>query len=327
MGEPAGIGGQIALKAWRDRRASGPVFCMLDDPNRLADLARRLGLETPIATVASAAEAARMWPQALPVLPHRLPHPVTPGRPDPANSPAVVNAIEGAVRLVQSGDIDAVVTNPIHKQTLYDAGFSFPGHTEFLGALGGGGTAPVMMLAVDGLRTVPVTIHMALSAAIKDLSIDRIVHCARVTAAALTRDFGIAAPRLWVAALNPHAGEGGALGGEEATIITPAIEALRAERIDASGPYPADTMFHDSARAKYDVAICMYHDQALIPVKCLDFDHGVNVTLGLPFVRTSPDHGTALNIAATDRANPQSLLAALDMAASMAARHLATNAQ
>ena len=318
MGEPAGIGGQIALKAWRIRRASGPVFSMLDDPDRLAALARRLGLETPIGIVASATEANNTWARALPVLPHRLPHPVTPGRPDPANAPAVVGAIESAVRLAQLGDIDAIVTNPIHKQTLYGAGFSFPGHTEFLGALGGG--APVMMLAIDGLRTVPVTTHMALSAAVNDLSIDRIVHCARVTAVALTRDFGIAAPRLAVAALNPHAGEGGALGNEEATIITPAIDALRAERIDASGPYSADTMFRGAARANYDAAICMYHDQALIPVKCLDFDHGVNVTLGLPFVRTSPDHGTALDIADTDRARPDSLLAALDMAASMAAR-------
>lgn len=320
MGEPAGIGGQLALKAWCLRHAGGPMFLLLDDPSRLTALARRLRLDAPIQAVSDAREAAAVWAHALPVLPMQLPHAVAPGQPDPANAPAVLSAIERAVALALQGEVDGVVTNPVHKKTLYSAGFTFPGHTEYLGELGGSTTAPVMMLAIDGLRTVPVTTHVSLSKAVGALGQEHIEHCGRVTTQSLRRDFGIGEPRLAVAALNPHAGESGTMGHEEETIIAPAVAALRADGIDACGPFPADTMFHQAARATYDAAICMYHDQALIPVKCLDFDHGVNVTLGLPFVRTSPDHGTALDIAATDRARPDSLLAALQMAAAMAER-------
>jgi len=219
-----------------------------------------------------------------------------------------------------AGETSAVVTSPIHKKCLYDAGFTWPGHTEFLAALAGNAIRPVMMLACSELRVVPVTIHVALEEAVHTLTTDDIVAIAEITAHALRRDFGIAAPRLAVAGLNPHAGEEGSMGSQEATIIAPAISALRARGIDAFGPMPPDTMFHARARAGYDAAICMYHDQALIPIKTIDFDGGVNVTLGLPFVRTSPDHGTALAIAGRGEANPRSLMAAMAMAWDVAAR-------
>jgi 4-hydroxythreonine-4-phosphate dehydrogenase len=280
-------------------------------------LAARLGLTVPIQPIAAAADALAIWPRALPVLPLGLAASVTPGRLDPRNAHPVIAAIERAVGLVRSGEASAMVTNPIHKQVLLEAGFAHPGHTEFLAALDGG-AVPVMMLACPGLRVVPVTVHMALSRAIRELGQDAIVTAARITAAALARDFGIGRPRLAVAGLNPHAGEAGAFGREEIEIIAPAIERLRADGLDIFGPLPPDTMFHAAARARYDAAICMYHDQALIPIKTIDFDRGVNVTLGLSFIRTSPDHGTALDIAGTGGARPESLLAALDLAAGMA---------
>jgi len=324
MGEPAGVGGELALKAWLARDAEVPPFVALDDPDGLAVLADRLGLAVPVAEVARAAAAIDTWPTALPVLRQVLPAPVVPGRPDPANAPAVLGTIRQAVALTQGGEAAAVVTNPIHKKALYDAGFAHPGHTELLAELAGGGT-PVMMLAVPSLRVVPVTVHLALADAIGALDTNRIVTCGRIAAAALTQDFGVAAPRLAVAGLNPHAGEDGALGREEIEVIAPAVAALKAVGIDASGPYPADTLFHADARAAYDAVLCMYHDQALIPLKTVDFRHGVNVTLGLPFVRTSPDHGTALDIAGTGRADPASLIAALKLAAELARRRAATD--
>jgi 4-hydroxythreonine-4-phosphate dehydrogenase len=240
------------------------------------------------------------------------------GRPDAVNANAVIKAIESAVQLVSAGEASAVVTNPIQKQVLIEAGFHYPGHTEFLAALAGPGTVPVMMLTCPGLRVVPITIHQSLKSAIADLSIDRIVTAAHITAAALIRDFGIKRPTLAISGLNPHAGEGGAFGREEIEIIAPAIEQLRREGLTIEGPLPADTMFHVRARQRYDAALCMYHDQALIPIKTIDFERGVNVTLGLPFVRTSPDHGTALNIAGTGKASAESLIAALVVADQMA---------
>lgn len=311
MGDPAGIGGELTAQAWRALRETGPAFVVLDDPARLAPHA-------PVRPVSHAAEAAFVFREALPVLSIPLAVPAVPGQPDPANAGSVILSIERAVRLVQAGDAAAIVTNPISKAVLYAAGFPHPGHTEFLAELTGTSGREVMMLASPHLRVVPVTIHVSLRTALASLNTEAIVATARTTNAALRRDFGIARPRLAVAGLNPHAGEGGALGTEEATLIAPAIAALRAEGIAATGPHPPDTMFTEAARAGYDAAICMYHDQALIPLKTLDMSQGVNVTLGLPIVRTSPDHGTAFDIAGKGVADPSSLIAAIRLAQSMA---------
>jgi 4-hydroxythreonine-4-phosphate dehydrogenase len=324
MGDPAGIGGELTLAAWaRCRRGEGPAFVVLDDPARLAALAASLGLDVPIVEVRHPAEAGQVFPGALPVLPVPLRAPARPGQPDAANAPAVLASIEQAVRLAQAGAVGGVVTNPISKAVLYGAGFAFPGHTEFLGALTGLAEPPVMMLACPELRVVPVTIHVSLRRALDELTTAEIIRSGRVLHAALQADFGLASPRIAMAGLNPHAGEGGAMGDEEARLIQPAIEALRAEGITVHGPMPPDTMFTARARAGYDAALCMYHDQALIPLKTLDMDGGVNVTLGLPIVRTSPDHGTAFDIAGTGKADPGSLLAALRLAAEMASRRAA----
>ncbi|HLY56358.1 MAG TPA: 4-hydroxythreonine-4-phosphate dehydrogenase PdxA [Stellaceae bacterium] len=319
MGEPAGIGGELALSAWLRRAEGTPVFALIDDPRRIAALAHRLDWPVPVGEIAALGEAAGAWDSALPVLPQTVPGQVVPGRPDKRNAGAVIAAIERAVALAQSGAAAAVVTNPIQKQALIEAGFAHPGHTEFLAALAGPGTVPVMMLACPGLRVVPVTVHTALRDAIASIDVERIVTVSHIAAAALRRDFAVARPRLAVAGLNPHAGEHGAFGREEIEIIAPAVARLRDDGLDVAGPLSPDTMFHPAARARYDAAICMYHDQALIPLKTIDFAHGVNVTLGLPFVRTSPDHGTALDLAGTGRADPASLIAALELAAEMAA--------
>jgi len=323
MGEPAGIGGEIALRAWLARHQQQlPPFFLLDDIDRLGRLAAQLEWDVPLAA-ATPETAERLFPMALPVAPVRLPRPAVAGNPDPANAAAVVEAIRRGAELARTGHAAALVTNPIQKETLYAAGFPHPGHTEYLAELGGAEVA--MMLVCPGLRVVPVTIHRALRDALDDLTSERIVAAGRIAAAALRRDFGVGTPRLAVAGLNPHAGEHGTIGREEIDIIAPAIAALRDEGIAASGPFPADTMFHAAARRRYDAALCMYHDQALIPLKTIDFDGGVNVTLGLPFIRTSPDHGTALDIAGSGEANPASLVAALKLAAAMArARHHAT---
>lgn len=319
MGEPAGVGGELSLKAWQTRRTGSRPFFVLDDPDRLAALARGLGIDVPLREISGPGEAASFFSGALPVLAVRLGAPSTPGRPDVANAAATIEAIERAVRFAQEGVVAGIVTNPIQKKTLQDAGFRHPGHTEFLAELAGG-VDVAMMLACPQLRVVPVTIHLSLAEAVRALREEAIVRAGRITALGLRTLFGIERPRLAVAALNPHAGEQGAMGDEERRIIMPAIEALRREGIEASGPAPADTLFHAAARPAYDVALCMYHDQALIPIKTIDFAGGVNVTLGLPFVRTSPDHGTALDIAGTGRADPTSLLAAIDMADEMARR-------
>lgn len=321
MGDPAGIGGELALKAWQACRAQGPVFVALDDPDRLAGLARSLGIAAPIAVVTSPAEAVARFADRLPVLSVPLSTPAIAGHPEPANAPAVIASIATAVRLAQQGAVAAVVTNPIHKKTLYVAGFGFPGHTEYLASLAGlQAEGAVMMLAAPTLRVVPVTVHVALRAALDQLSTGAIVTTARITAAALARDFGIAEPRLALAGVNPHAGEEGAMGEEDSAFVAPAVARLVDEGIDARGPLPSDTMFSPQTRTGYDAAICMYHDQALIPIKALEFDRTVNVTLGLPFVRTSPDHGTAFDIAGRGIANEASLVAALRLAADIARR-------
>jgi 4-hydroxythreonine-4-phosphate dehydrogenase len=318
MGEAAGIGAECALKAWQALRGSSTPFFLLDDPTRIDALARQLDKNIAITEIGSAQDAKDVFATALPVLPIQLDHPVTLGRPDCRNSKAVILSIERAVALTKSGEASAIVTNPIQKSTLYEAGFSYPGHTEFLGALAGGGSRPVMMLACPDLRVIPVTVHVALRDAIACLTAERIIKDATIAWQALRQDFGIDAPRLAVAGLNPHAGENGAMGNEEERLIMPAIAELRARGIDATGPFPSDTLFTTRKRATYDAAICMYHDQALIPVKTLASDGGINVTLGLPFVRTSPDHGTALDIAGKGIADPASLIAAIRMAADIA---------
>jgi 4-hydroxythreonine-4-phosphate dehydrogenase len=323
MGDPAGIGGELTLAAWLRLRGRGPAFVALDDPARLSALATRLGLDVPLAEVSGPEEVAAIFADRLPVLPVALPVPSVPGRPDPANAPAVLASIETAVRLAQAGRAAGIVTNPISKATLYQTGFAFPGHTEFLGAVTDTPDAPVMLLASPQLRVVPVTIHVSLRKALDTLTTAEIIRTGLALSRGLQESFGIAAPRIAVAGLNPHAGENGAMGDEEARIVVPAIEALRARGVEAFGPLPPDTMFSPRARAGYDAALCMYHDQALIPLKTLDMDGGVNVTLGLPIIRTSPDHGTAFDIAGTGRADPGSLVAALNLAAEMAARQLA----
>jgi 4-hydroxythreonine-4-phosphate dehydrogenase len=323
LGEPAGIGPDIAIAAWlRRRELDLPVFYLIGDPGFLAARARALGLDAAIAE-ASPATAAATFPDALPVVASGIAATAQPGRPDESSAPSAIAAIRQAVAHVVAGRAGAVVTNPIAKSVLYRAGFSHPGHTEFLAqlaaAVGGAVPHPVMMLWSPELAVVPVTIHLPLREAIAQLSTDLIVRTARIVAADLTARLGIARPRLALSGLNPHAGEDGTLGTEDCDIVSPAVEALRRDGLDVRGPLPADTMFHAAARRTYDCAICMYHDQALIPIKTIAFDDGVNVTLGLPFIRTSPDHGTAFDIAGTGRANPSSLIAALRLAARMAA--------
>jgi 4-hydroxythreonine-4-phosphate dehydrogenase len=315
MGDPAGIGPELALSAWRDRRPSAPFF-VLAAPAVLAAAARRLGFAAPVIET-DPAGAAAAFSKGLPVVPLTSAVEDMPGRPTAANAGATIESIARAVEAVHLGAARGVVTNPIAKAVLYDAGFRFPGHTEYLGELAkawGAPAFPVMMIWSEALKVVPVTIHIPLAEAPQALTAELIVKTARVVDRDLRARFGVEKPRLAVAGLNPHAGEGGAMGREEITIIMPAIEALRAEGIDAVGPLPADTMFHPKARARYDVALTMYHDQGLIPAKTLAFDEGVNVTLGLPFVRTSPDHGTAFDIAGKGLANPASLIAAVRLA-------------
>jgi len=321
MGEPAGIGGELALMAWQRRHQQAvPPFFVLDDPARLQRLAAALGWAVPVAAISAPAEAVELFERALPVLPLAQTVTAAPGRPEPANAAAVRASIEQAVALARSGAAAAVVTNPIHKGVLYQAGFPFPGHTEYLAALTGVAEADtVMMLAGAGLRVVPVTIHVSLKEAIARLSGSAIQRTIRVTHAALRDRFGLPRPRIAVAGLNPHAGEDGGMGREELELITPALDQLRAEGLDVTGPWPADTLFHAVARQTYDVAVCMYHDQALIPLKTLAFDSGVNLTLGLPIIRTSPDHGTAFALAGTGQATPHSLLAALNLAHQLSA--------
>ena len=310
IGEPAGIGPDLVPQAWEALRGELD-FVLLGDPSHLP-------AGTAFECVDSAADTARVMPNAVPVLPMDFGAPRHPGQAVAAHAPHVIEAIARAVALVQAGEASAICTAPIHKKALKDgAGFAFPGHTEYLAHLADASDV-VMMLACEALRVVPATIHIPIHDVPTRLTRESLEQTIRITHADLQSRFGIAAPRIAVAGLNPHAGEGGAMGMEEIQMISPLLEDLRGQGFDIQGPLPADTMFHPAARARYDVAICMYHDQALIPIKTLDFDRGVNVTLGLPFIRTSPDHGTAFDIAGSGWANPSSLIAALRMAAQMA---------
>jgi 4-hydroxythreonine-4-phosphate dehydrogenase len=321
-GEPAGIGPDIAITAWlRRNELKLPPFYLLGDCGALADRAKLLGLKIELADI-SPDEACNAFAHALPVVATGHAATARPAQPDATSADAAMASIRQAVADVRAGKAGAVVTNPIAKNVLYRAGFRHPGHTEFLAELaanGGRPPQPVMMLWSPALAVVPVTIHLALREALAQLSSELIVTTARIVVADLKARFGVAYPRLAVSGLNPHAGEDGSLGTEDIEIVTPAVETLRSEGIDARGPLPADTMFHEAARKTYDCAICMYHDQALIPIKTIAFEEAVNVTLGLPFIRTSPDHGTAFDIAGTGKANPSSLIAALRLAARMAA--------
>jgi len=317
IGEPAGIGPDIILMA--AARGGVPPFFVIGDPDMLARRAALLNIDITIREHSAGSPLPR---RALAVLP--LSHALggEPGRPAAADAAGVIEAIETAEALIASGKASAMVTAPIAKKPLYEAGFAHAGHTEFLAELArrrtGSGARAVMMLAGPDLRTIPVTIHIPLAEAPRALTTELIVATGAIVAAELTERFGIAAPRLAIAGLNPHAGEGGAMGTEDEAIVAPAVRELRARGIDARGPLPADTLFHKAARATYDAALCMYHDQALIPAKALAFDEAVNVTLGLPFIRTSPDHGTAFDIAGTGNARPDSFIAALELAWRMA---------
>jgi 4-hydroxythreonine-4-phosphate dehydrogenase len=317
LGDPAGIGGEIALKAWaalRDRLA----FCVIGDVGYLRRLGVANGVE--VEEVGAPAEAEAVMPRALPVLDNPLPVPPRPGVADAENAAATVAAVTRGVELVRAGSALALCTGPINKKALQEgAGFAFPGHTEYLAHLAGAELA-VMMLAAPALRVVPVTVHVALAEVPARLTPALLERTLRVVHAAMVADFGLARPRIAVAGLNPHAGEGGTMGREEVELIAPVLDRLRAEGLGIAGPLSADTMCHEQARARYDVAVCMYHDQALIPLKAIDFAGGVNVTLGLEFVRTAPDHGTAYDIAGTGRADPTSLIAALGLAHAMGTR-------
>ena len=318
QGDPAGVGPDITLLAWMRRRELGlPPFVFIGDPDVLALRAKLLG-QTVAIRETDCANANDVFVDALPVLPISAGIEVVAGEAHVATAKATIAAIEKAVSLTISGEALGVVTNPIAKSVLYESGFPFPGHTEFLADLAARATGqtamPVMMLAGPKLRTIPVTIHIPLKDVPQALNAELIIKTCRIADADLRSRFGIASPRLAIAGLNPHAGEDGTIGKEDEAVIKPAIQFLRSKGINAIGPLPADTMFHDEARARYDVAICMYHDQALIPAKALGFDDSVNVTLGLPFVRTSPDHGTAFGIAGKGLARESSLVAALKLA-------------
>lgn len=326
QGDPAGIGPDITVVAWAKRKELGlPPFIFIGDPDVIASRANLLGIHTDV-VVCEPEQAASIFPDALPVFPIPVGFDVQVGQPHVGTALSTIKAIETAVSLTVEKRTSAVVTNPIAKSVLYEAGFGFPGHTEFLAELAnkltGQVVTPVMMIAGPKLRVVPVTIHIPVKDVPAALTEELIIETCRIIAADLRNKFGIEAPRLAVAGLNPHAGEDGAIGTEDRDIIHPATIQLRKDGVDAFGPLPADTMFHEAARRRYDVAVCMYHDQALIPAKALGFDDSVNVTLGLPFIRTSPDHGTAFGIAGQGIANESSLVAALKMAAEIAARQV-----
>jgi len=309
-GEPAGIGPEVAAKAWDALRV--PLL-WIGDP-------RHLPPGTALTEVSGPEEAQEASARALPVLARDFGPPATPGQPNPAHAQGVIDSIAEGVALVRQGRAQALCTAPISKEALIrGAGFAYPGHTEYLAHLGGDADV-VMMLACEALRVVPATIHVALSEVSRILTPDLLKRVLRITHASLRDDWGLPAPRLAVAGINPHAGEGGLMGTEEQTVIAPVLDRLRGEGMDLRGPLPADTMFHEEARRGYDAAVCMYHDQALVPIKTLDFARGVNVTLGLPFVRTSPDHGTAFGIAGQGRADARSMIAALQLADQLSRR-------
>ncbi|WP_436355580.1 4-hydroxythreonine-4-phosphate dehydrogenase PdxA [Brevundimonas sp. CEF1] len=328
MGDPAGVGPEIIARAWPVLATQpGPLapvvpFAVIGDADVLAAQGAKMGVK--VEQVFSPSDAAAVFGRAIPVLHAPAPAPVTPGQPDPHNAPAVADWIERAVDLTLSGEACGIVTAPIAKAPMYASGFRFPGHTEFIAELTAdmpfsGTRGPVMMLTAKDLRACLVTIHVPIDQLPELITADRVMRVARVVHESMKRDFGIAAPRLALAALNPHAGEGGAIGLQEIEVLRPAAAALRAEGLNITDPLPADTLFHDEARARYDATVCLYHDQALIPVKTLDFWGGVNATLGLPIVRTSPDHGTGFDIAGKGIARADSFIAAVRLASEMAA--------
>ena len=311
MGDPAGVGGELTLKAWKAQGEHNlPVFFSIDDPDRL----RAINPDMRIEEIENPDQANEIFYDAVPVLPIKLKETAKLGALNPLNSALVIESIERAVDLCLKGQASALVTNPIHKAALYDAGFTHPGHTEFVAHLCGKNETPIMMLASKELRVVPLTVHIPVKDVPNKLTADLIIEKTRIINESLKSDFKIVSPRIAVAGLNPHAGEGGTIGLEDQDVIAPAIEKLKEEELDVFGPLPADTMFHETARENYDVALGMYHDQALIPLKTLDFHGGVNITLGLSVVRTSPDHGTALDIAGQGIANPQSFINAIKTA-------------
>lgn len=323
MGEPAGVGPELALKAWCARQhETVPPFVYVGDATQLRATASQVGIDAAIHLVTDFSAVSEIFDQALPVFQCALPKPVRPGVPDMDNSARVVEAIAQALRLIREDKACGLVTNPIHKKSMWQVGFSFPGHTEYLAAaaqrIWGRSAKVAMMLVVPGLRVVPVTRHIPLKDVPRLLDTETIVETGLIVAGGLAKDFAIHNPRLAIAALNPHGGEDGELGDEESRVIKPAVDALRAEGILVTGPIAADTLFHEDSRRNVDAILCMYHDQALIPLKTLNFYEGVNVTLGLPFVRTSPDHGTAFDIAGQGTAKSGSLISALKMAATIA---------
>jgi 4-hydroxythreonine-4-phosphate dehydrogenase len=321
MGEPAGIAPDITLAAWQTLRGRGAPFLVIGDPDLLASRARLLGIAAPVEVISTPASAIEVFRLALPVVPEPLGSEPAPGSPDPAVAQAVVRSIERAVELALAGAVAGVVTNPIQKETLYRAGFRHQGHTDFLAHLAreqGHEAEPVMMLSAGELRTVPLTVHVPLKDVPRSVTADLILRQARTIAWELKGLIGREQVRIAVAGLNPHAGENGTIGTEEARIIAPAVARLREEGLEITGPLSADSLFHEEVRGRYDAYLCMYHDQALIPVKTVGFHEGVNTTLGLPFVRTSPDHGTALGLAGKGAANPSSLVAAIDLAGRLA---------
>lgn len=322
MGEPAGIGPEITIKAWRARKAGQlPPFFVIGPPALYAARARQLNIDLPLVEIDTPKDAIAAFDGALPIVSIDAPE-ASAGKPIPDTAASVIQSINMATQLALEGQVSAMVTNPIHKAALMQAGFAYPGHTDYLAALAaeasGSEISVLMLLAIPGLRVVPLVVHEPLARVPGLITTGSIVAAGHLLAAALKADFGIGRPRIAVAGLNPHAGESGRLGREEQDIIEPAIAKLRSEGIDATGPFAADTLFHEEARKTYDAALCMYHDQALIPLKSLNFHEGVNITLGLPFVRTSPDHGTALDIAALGQADARSLCAALRMASQIA---------
>jgi len=326
IGEPAGIGPDIAFAAWlRRRELDLPAFYLLADPTFVLRRIGDMGLRVPTAVV-TPSQAPTSFERSLPLVDIATGITAQPGQPDASSAPAALTAIRRAVSDVCSGAARAIVTNPVAKSVLYRSGFAEPGHTEYLATLSkelcGVTARPVMMLWSPELAVVPVTIHLPLREVIANLSVDLIVETGRTVARELRGRFGIRCPRLAIAGLNPHAGEAGTMGDEDLTTVEPAVKRLLAEGIEARGPLPADSLFHSAARASYDVVLAMYHDQALIPIKTLAFDHAVNVTLGLPFVRTSPDHGTAFDIAGKGTADPTSLIAAIRLAARLSATQL-----
>lgn len=332
MGDPAGIGLDITLRAWMDRAARAvPPFVLFADKAAVAARALALNIDAPLALIREPGEAPAAFTQALPIIDVPIGAAVRAGAPDTNAARATIEAIERAVSAVQDGAASAIVTNPIAKSVLYESGFKYPGHTEFLAALaarhdGSPAIRPVMLLASEALRVVPLTIHIPLTSVPAAITADLLTETVRIVDAALRLDFGIATPRIAVSGLNPHAGENGSIGREDMTVIAPTLADLANDGITVTGPHSADTMFHADARRTYDVAICMYHDQALIPIKTLAFDEGVNVTLGLPFVRTSPDHGTAFSLAGSGKASAESFIASCKLAQTMAQRRRAQRA-